>query len=484
MKYIYSIHHYLGTFFFFLFLIWFLSGFVMMYKSFPTITHADILNIEVNHTLDASTFLEPKKVFNEDGVDGIRDFKIKYLLDNPVYELTSLDGTILSKYAKSGIFIKIDSKYAEKLAIKATNIKDSFEVETLKELDQWVPRTNFLKHLPIYIVEFNDNNSTRVYVSSLNGDILSLTTISDRFWAWVGAIPHWIYFKNIRIHTDFWALLVIWLSALGFLMALTGVITGLVRYKKKPKANFKRFKNRWYNLHYYFGLIFGLFVCTWVFSGLMSMSPFNWTPSTQLNKQDKLKWQGEILTLNSFSGTNWSSFVENMNDVNCKEIDFSLFNKQLFAQIYSNNESKLVSLNTSKSIPEIKDYRNIIKSLNQSDSIVSSIVLNKYDNYYYSRHNDKVLPVIRITTNSNLAYYINPTSTEVLYKCANKNRIQRWLYNGLHSLDFSFLTSNGLLWDIVVLILMFGGTIVSVTATGLGIKFIRRKIRKGARRKK
>lgn len=484
MKKIYSIHHYLGTFFFFLFLIWFLSGFVMMYKSFPKINHTDILNLEVNHTLDASNFLAPKKVFNADGVDSISDFRIKYLLDSPVYELTNLDGTILSKYAKSGEFINVDGKYAGKLAIKAINIKDSFKIETLKDLDQWVPRTNFLKHLPIYIVKFNDTNSTRVYVSSLNGDILSLTTNSDRFWAWVGAIPHWIYFKNIRIHTDFWALLVIWLSALGFLMALTGIITGLVRYKKKPKANFKRFKNKWYNLHYYFGLIFGLFVCTWVFSGLMSMSPFDWAPSTQLNKQEKLTWQGGSFTLHSFSDSNWSSFVENMNDVDCKEIDFSLFNKQLFAKIYSNNKPELVPLNSSKSIPKIKDYKTILKSLNQSDSIVSSIVLNNYDNYYYSRHNDKVLPVIRITTNSDLAYYINPNSTEVLYKCANKNRIQRWLYNGLHSLDFSFLISNGLLWDIVVLFLMLGGTVVSVTATGLGIKFISRKIRKKIRKKR
>lgn len=482
MKKIYSIHHYLGTFFFFLFLIWFLSGFVMMYKSFPTVTHSDRINLAENNKLKTTSFLQPKKVFKGALINEIKEFKIKYLLDKPVYELTDVNGVIRSKYAENGQIVKIDAELARELAVKATNIKDSFKVEILEELDQWVPRTKFLKHLPIYAVAFNNENNTKVYISSLNGDVLSLTTKSDRFWAWVGAIPHWIYFKDIRIHTQFWVQLVIWLSALGFIMALTGVITGLARYKKKPNAKFKRFKNKWYNIHYYFGLIFGLFVCTWIFSGLMSMSPFNWAPSTQLNNKEQIKWQGEKFTLNNFKGSNWDCFVENTQNLKFKEIEFLLFDKQLLAKIYSNNKVELVSLNAEKNIPKIENYKAKIKLFNSADSIVNTKLLNSYDNYYYSRHNDKILPVYRITTNTNLAYYVNPNSAKILYKCANKNRTQRWLYNGLHSLDFSFLISNGILWDIVVGYLMFGGTVVSITATGLGVKFIRRKIKKKRRK--
>lgn len=456
----------------------------MMYKSFPTVNHLDRIDLSRTHKLKTDDFMRPEVVFEDNEVDSLISFKIKYLLDKPVYEIVTINGIVLSKYAKSGASVKINSENASKLALQAINIKDSFKVEVLKELDQWVPRTKFLKHLPIYAVQFNNKDNTRVYISSLNGDILSLTTKSDRFWAWVGAIPHWIYFKNIRVQTELWVQLVIWLSALGFMMALTGIITGLARYKKKPNAKFKRFKNKWYNIHYYFGLIFGLFVCTWVFSGLMSMTPFDWTPSTQLNKQEKIKWQGENFTLNNLSGTNWDNFVENTNGIDCKEIGFSLFNKHLFTKVYSLNNVNLVSIDSSKCIPKIKDYRVIISSFKDSDSIMNSVLLDKYDNYYYSRHNDKVLPVIRITTSSDLAYYINPNTSEMLYKCANKNRIQRWLYNGLHSLDFSFLILNGILWDIVVLFFMIGGTIVSITATGLGVKFIHRKIKKRIKQRK
>ena len=456
----------------------------MMYKSFPTVSHSDRINLAKTHMLNAKDFLRPEEVFKDDRIDDLRSFKIKYLLGEPVYEVTSLSGNIILKYAESGELIKINSEIASKLAVQASNIKESFKVEVLKELDQWVPRTKFLKHLPIYAVHFNNENNTRVYISSLNGDVQSLTTSSDRFWAWVGAIPHWIYFKDIRIQTSLWVQLVIWLSALGFIMALTGVITGLARYKKKPKANFRRFKNKWYNIHYYFGLMFGLFVCTWIFSGLMSMSPFDWTPSTQLNKQEKIKWQGEDFTLNTLRGVNWNNFIEKSNNISCKEIGFELFNKELFAKVYSNENVKLIPLYTSNHTPKIEGYGSVIQSFNSSDGIINSIQLDEYDNYYYSRHNDKVLPVIKITTTSNLAYYINPSTTEMLYKCSNKNRIQRWLYSGLHSLDFSFLISNGALWDVVVIFLMVGGTIVSITATALGVKFIRRKIRKRIKKRK
>ena len=42
-------------------------------------------------------------------------------------------------------------------------------------------------------------------------------------------------------------------------------------------------------------------------------------------------------------------------------------------------------------------------------------------------------------------------------------RLRRWLYQGLHSLDFPFLYYQRPLWDIVVIALSIGGTVLSVT---------------------
>ncbi|RYZ81663.1 MAG: hypothetical protein EOP04_23535 [Proteobacteria bacterium] len=59
-----------------------------------------------------------------------------------------------------------------------------------------------------------------------------------------------------------------------------------------------------------------------------------------------------------------------------------------------------------------------------------------------------------------------------------RSRFQRWIYHGLHSLDFGFLVYKRPLWDVVVLLLMLGGTCVSTTGLILTWTWLRRKGRK------
>lgn len=478
MKKIIDIHHYLGTFFFLLFLIWFLSGFVMMYKSFPFLSEENRVNGNTEQLVEGEKLLHPSVVFEADSIQSINSFRINYQLNRPVYHLTTTNGKFISKYADDGKPVNIDEKIAIDIVKSTTSNPYKVEVEKMETLDQWVPRIKYLKHLPIFNVMLNDEANTRIYISSLTGEVISLTNSSDRFWTWVGAIPHWIYFKDIRLQPTLWTQLVTWLAGLGFLMALTGIIIGLYRSKKKPKTKFKRFKSKWYNYHYYFGLIFGLFVCTWVFSGFLSMTPFNWTPSISLSEANQTKWQGTAFTLNSFDKESWNNFDQQLKGESFKEVQFSLFNNTLFARVFSKEKKELIALNENAIVPLATDYENVIRTFNPSDSIIENVLLEEYDHYYYSRHNDKMLPIIRISTASNIAYYVNPSTTEMVYKCTTRNRIERWIYHGLHSLDFSFLTTKGVLWDIVVIFLLIGGTVISMTATGLGIKFITRKIRK------
>jgi hypothetical protein len=60
---------------------------------------------------------------------------------------------------------------------------------------------------------------------------------------------------------------------------------------------------------------------------------------------------------------------------------------------------------------------------------------------------------------------------------ANKfNRVERWLYNGLHTLDFSFLYYNRPVWDATVIFLSIGGTAVSAIGLLMGFKRLRRAV--------
>ena len=50
------------------------------------------------------------------------------------------------------------------------------------------------------------------------------------------------------------------------------------------------------------------------------------------------------------------------------------------------------------------------------------------------------------------------------------NRLERWLYNGLHSLDFAFWYSKRPLWDIGMILLCAGALVSSAIGLCLGVK--------------
>ena len=57
--------------------------------------------------------------------------------------------------------------------------------------------------------------------------------------------------------------------------------------------------------------------------------------------------------------------------------------------------------------------------------------------------------------------------------------MSRWLYHGLHSLDFPWLYDYRPLWDIVVITFMLGGTALCVTSLILAWRVLGRKLRSG-----
>jgi hypothetical protein len=61
---------------------------------------------------------------------------------------------------------------------------------------------------------------------------------------------------------------------------------------------------------------------------------------------------------------------------------------------------------------------------------------------------------------------------------AEARAVERWLYNGLHSLDFAFWYSRRPLWDIGMIVLLLGGLSTSAIGAFLGGRRIVRASRK------
>src|SRR5687767_4075933 len=75
-------------------------------------------------------------------------------------------------------------------------------------------------------------------------------------------------------------------------------------------------------------------------------------------------------------------------------------------------------------------------------------------------------------------YYIDPRTARVVGSYGDRGWVSRWLYNGLHSLNFPWLYNHRPLWDIVVITFMLGGTALSVTSIVLAWQFLGRKLQR------
>jgi hypothetical protein len=108
--------------------------------------------------------------------------------------------------------------------------------------------------------------------------------------------------------------------------------------------------------------------------------------------------------------------------------------------------------------------------------VSSSEMLATYDSYYYSREGLAPLPVLRVKLNDpeSTWLYIDPRMSRLVGRVHRLDRVERWLYNGLHSLDFSFWYYRRPLWDVGMILLSLGGLASSAVGIMMGLKRVLR----------
>jgi hypothetical protein len=116
----------------------------------------------------------------------------------------------------------------------------------------------------------------------------------------------------------------------------------------------------------------------------------------------------------------------------------------------------------------------VVNTASQPHGLAESRLLDRYDAYYLDRHRDRPLPVIlaRLSDDEHTRYYIDPKTALVVGSYSSRNWTSRWLYHGLHSLDFPWLYEHRPLWDVVVIAFMLGGTALCVTSLLLAWRVI------------
>ena len=101
-------------------------------------------------------------------------------------------------------------------------------------------------------------------------------------------------------------------------------------------------------------------------------------------------------------------------------------------------------------------------------------VIRAYDTYYRDRRGERPLPVVRARLGDGLVY-VDLASGRVAGTYSNGQWVERWLYQGLHSLDFPWFAERRVARNAVALILLAGGTVLSLSAIVLAWRIVRRR---------
>ena len=460
-----------------LFAAWFCSGIVLMYCDFPLVRAEE--RLARAPAIDASRIqLSPQQAFAKiepsDAPDRVR---ITMLDGRPAYRFGFRDAQVV-EYADNGEVLGAVSRETG-LRIAAAWARQSpaaAQARQVDEPDQWTVYPGIFRGSPLWKYTWPDGEE--VYISQETGEVVQYTTRASRLGAYFGAIPHWLYFTPLRSNNPAWRKAVIGLSGLGALTTMFGLVVGVWLYSpRKPRSIPYEGQKR---LHMILGLVFGLFAFTWVLSGMLSISPFDWDeggpPDDPARALRGGPWQAA-----AFAAQHPRDAVARVaGELKVKELELAVaLGEPVYRAIETPGRSRIILMHGA---PRAEfDPDRIARAMAESGpgALAETRVLGQYDRYYIDRHHRKPLPVlmVRFGDASQSAYYVDLKTAQVVASFDARSRWSRWLYHGLHSIDLPWLYRNRPTWDIAVLTLMLGGATLSVTSVVIGWRRLREKIR-------
>ena len=161
-RFIYTIHRMLGTLLSILFLMWFLSGLVMMYHTFPKVWDKE--KLQKTEILDS--LLPPIETIADriPSDEKINNIEVSRFLNQTVFRIQTNKQVYLLPADSTERLQDISSERIYQIAQK-WNSSTINRVDTLHKLDQWNPFEELKKELQFIKVYFSDNKKHELYIS-------------------------------------------------------------------------------------------------------------------------------------------------------------------------------------------------------------------------------------------------------------------------------------------------------------------------------
>lgn len=471
-----ALHRYLGIAAGVLMLMWFASGIVMIYVPYPLLSPAEKLR-----TLDSL----PAKCCSGSAVrlaegEPVASVQIEMLRGMPAARIrpdgrppafvTLADGLRVTMNPAAAI--SAVSNAAARIVPGRPRIVAQDEIGR----DQWTVAEDYDFDRPLYRFTFDDPRQTEIYVSGRSGEVVLWTTGTQRFWNWLGAVPHWLYFTQLRRNGALWSKIVIWTSLAGAVLTLLGLYLGLTQFRRGRCMSPYR---GWFWCHHLAGVVFGIFALTWAVSGAISMNPYGFLESG--GGDERVRLAGEPLP--------WSVWRESMSRLQGNRAISGAVSlagapvegKLFWIARWRDGTRLRIDADARTAAVEPAQLVDAAKVIAQGRPIESQGLLTAEDSYYYRRPGSDglTLPVYRVVLADpdHTRFYIDPVTEQILGRLDSNGRAYRWLFDALHRLDFTPWLRIRPTWDVLILLLLSGGLVLTGSGCYLAM---RRLVRDGS----
>ncbi|HDS1525780.1 TPA: PepSY domain-containing protein, partial [Stenotrophomonas maltophilia] len=336
-----------------------------------------------------------------------------------------------------------------------------------------------------------------VYVSSHTGEVVLDAPRVQQRWNYVGALLHWLYFLRMQSVDPVWTWVVIVLSALCTVAAISGIVVGVWRWRFRGhyRTGAKTpYVEPWMRWHHLIGLVAAAFVFTWIFSGLMSMNPLGVFSSTR-EAIDSERYRGGAAAVDGMLGEPAALLAaagaRNFRPV---EVQWRRIGGELFAVLLDGRgDTRIVSsadgeLQVLRKLPA--DWlQQKVRAM--SDAPMQGFAVQQApDAYFYPRSPEAMngaavrrfpVAVADFGDAEATRVYLDLATGDPLLTMGHRERVGRWLFYFLHSWDLPAMLRFDSARLAVLLLLSVAGTALCATAVVIGYRRLRMKLRRRRR---
>lgn len=466
-----AVHRVLGTGISLLVMLWFGSGMVMLFVPYPSLTETERFQwlepLQLDHCCVPLESVRDQAELTQ----GVERVRLLMAAGRPIYVIHFLDGTLKSLWADRGEpRLGITTNEALRIAQHGAGLAGESGAEALQD-DQWTVHQRFTPHRPLWKVPVHDADGREIYVSSATGEVVMDTTAFERRWNWIGAVLHWLYVPSLRRHWALWNQAVWWLAAIGVIAAATGLVLGI---RWRGSGNLSPFTGikRWHHLS---GVVIGGVVCTWLFSGLLSMDHGRWFSKPEPAVDQRLRFMGGPLLPQDIVVPLGDALRLAQLDGVVKEIMITKVGGVSYYVLRSDPAHQVVVSATTMQSPQ-QEFS--LPALTQAARAVFPVhkieksEITQGDTYYYSTaHNPRPLPAVRVVVDDSVQtwLHVDVQTGQLIELMDHSRRVYRWLFHGLHSWDIPFLLEYNSQRKALLLIFCIVGLVFSLSGVYLGI---------------